>query len=348
MREKHPFLIVGGGLAGMAVAWQLWQRGAPFVLVDPDKAETCSKIAAGLITPITGMRLNVSSRLAELLPVARGFYRQREELLGVRFHHEVPLVRLLKSEREQSIWKTRQQESEATPWVDTSASTPLVDDAVFHAELGGFQQRHSGWLDTAAYLRESRSFFTNLGCVISAEVRDAELEHGTDAIHWRDTPYRAVVLCRGAEERRETRYFPWLEWDCARGVIARLEADFHESRIINRGCWLLPREGGWRCGSTYEFDFEAPIEASLEKLRVKLQGLLKVPFELTSAHAAIRPILKQKRLSLGPHPGHPRILLFNGLGSKGSLQAPFFSQMLVDHLLDDRPLDETVDVAANA
>ena len=33
----------------------------------------------------------------------------------------VPLVRLLKSEREQSIWKTRQQESEATPWVDTSA-----------------------------------------------------------------------------------------------------------------------------------------------------------------------------------------------------------------------------------
>ncbi len=53
MTTPAPILIVGQGLAGTAVAWQLWERGVPFLVVDPNEASTCSKVAAGLVTPIT-------------------------------------------------------------------------------------------------------------------------------------------------------------------------------------------------------------------------------------------------------------------------------------------------------
>lgn len=347
MNDKPPILIVGGGLAGTAVAWRLWQRGVPFLLVDPDKPDTCSKIAAGLITPITGMRLNVSWRLAELLPVAQEFYSGLETSLGVKFHHSLPLVRLLKSERESTLWQSRRQEADVQPWLAPDPPAPLVDASTLHAELGGFQQQHSGWLDTATYLRASREFFLSHGCWTQGEVQDADLHPTADEVRWRDTAFHTAVLCRGADERSAARFFPWLQWDCARGVIARVEMALAETRIVNRGCWLLPRDGAWRCGSTYEFDFTAPLESSVEKLRAKLQGLLKIPFEITTAQTGIRPILKRKQLTLGRHPAHPRIALFNGLGSKGALQAPFFSLQLVAHLLDDAPLDADLDLSSN-
>ncbi|MDP1589651.1 MAG: FAD-dependent oxidoreductase, partial [Prosthecobacter sp.] len=68
-------LIIGQGLAGTALAWRLWERGVPFLIVDRDEAVTCSKVAAGLITPITGMRLTVSWRYEVFYREALRFYR---------------------------------------------------------------------------------------------------------------------------------------------------------------------------------------------------------------------------------------------------------------------------------
>jgi glycine oxidase len=90
---EPPILIVGGGLAGTAMAWQLWRRGARFLLIDPGHEETCSKIAAGLVTPITGMRLTVSPGFADHLAVARDYYAGIERELGQRFYHELPHAR---------------------------------------------------------------------------------------------------------------------------------------------------------------------------------------------------------------------------------------------------------------
>ena len=177
---------------------------------------------------------------------------------------------------------------------------------------------------------------------------EEEIEPLDDGVRWRGEDFSHVVFCRGADERTGSRFFSWLKFDCARGVIASLKVDLQESRIINRGCWLLPRGAGdWRAGSTYEFDLKTPMEASLADLRGKLALLLRVPFEICGAQAGIRPIIKHRQLVLGPHPAHPRVCVFNGLGSKGVLRAPFFARMLAEHLLDDKPPGPDVDVRAN-
>lgn len=68
MHSHTKALIIGQGLAGTALAWQLCQQGVPFILVDEHLPDSSSKVAAGLITPITGMRLNLGWRIAELIP----------------------------------------------------------------------------------------------------------------------------------------------------------------------------------------------------------------------------------------------------------------------------------------
>jgi glycine/D-amino acid oxidase-like deaminating enzyme len=350
--KPSPILIVGGGLAGTAVAWQCWSREVPFVVVDPGSPDTTSKIAAGLVTPITGQRLRVSWRLDELLPEARAFYERMERVVDGKFFHPSPMVRLLSSEREVKFWGMRREEPETLRWADTTSPGAEVDNSVFHNELGGFGQRDAAWLDTVAYLETSRRFFAERGSWTAASYSDEELDVSPDAVKWNGEEYCAVILCRGAEERHAPRFFPWLHWDCARGVIADVKADVQEPRLVQRVAWMQPRgdEGGigmFRAGSTYEFDFTRSLEDSIEELRGKLGTLLKVPFEIVSAQRGVRPIVKRKQLVVGRHPAHERVLILNGLGSKGVLRAPFFSRMLMEHLLDGVPIEAEVDVRAN-
>jgi glycine oxidase len=344
-----PILIIGQGLAGTAIAWQLWHRGVPFLIVDPNEAQTCSKVAAGLITPITGMRLNLGWRIAELLPAASTFYRDIESRLGIACHHLLPHNRLFKEAREVALWEKRRLDPAFIPWIDTA--DPVADPAFFHTELGGFRQQGSGWLDTITYLEASRSFFDSLDCYQQDLVEESELDIRKDQVIWQDTQFSHAVLCRGWQQASSQR-IPWLAFASARGVIVDLqfpsEAEPPERQIYNRGGWLLPHgPHRWRAGSTYEFDFQRPIEDSLNDLQSKLQTLLRGPFTMSQPRTGIRPIIKGRQAVIGRHPAHDRLLVFNGLGSKGAMKSPLLSRWLVDHLLDQQPLDEAVDIRSN-
>jgi glycine oxidase len=340
-------LIIGQGLAGTAVAWRLWQRGVPFLIVDAHEATNSSQVAAGLVTPITGLRLNVSWRVAELLPAALQFYREIEAILGATYYHELPIVRLFREAKEVNFWAKRQQESAIRPYTDTNAPSPLLDASAIKDELGGFQMKRSGWLDTASYLEASRLFFEKNDCWQQGCVSDEHLLAQERQIVWQDQAYDLAILCRGWEQSG-SRTFPWLNFDSARGVIVDLESALPETRILNKGCWMLPRGAGqWRAGSTYDFDFQKPLAESTEEIRIRLEGLLHMPFSITGVQSGIRPIYKKQSLVLGRHPVRPSFCVFNGLGSKGVLRAPYFSEMLISHLLDGSPLDEEVDVRAN-
>lgn len=47
-------LIIGQGIAGSCLAWELKRRGAEFTVADRPVAETASRVAAGLVNPLTG------------------------------------------------------------------------------------------------------------------------------------------------------------------------------------------------------------------------------------------------------------------------------------------------------
>ena len=60
---KWDIIIAGHGIAGAVLAATLRESGQRVLVVDPDEAVTSSKIAAGVVTPITGKRLALSWRV---------------------------------------------------------------------------------------------------------------------------------------------------------------------------------------------------------------------------------------------------------------------------------------------
>ncbi len=341
------FLIIGQGLAGTALAWRLCERGVPFVIVDRDEPVTCSKVAAGLVTPVTGMRLKVSWRFEVFYPEALRFYRHIGKQLGTRVFFPRGYVRLLKNEQERQKWPKRLRESEVGPFVHPQA--PQLDPAIVTLPHEGFQQRHAAWLDTVTYLEASRRFFGE--AYRQASVEPDEVIDDAGGVTWRGERFSHVVWAQGWQASKHP-LFHWVPFQSALGTILTAMADLKgERRILNRGCWVIPRaDGTLRAGSTYEWTFPDPPAGSpsmVADLETKLRDFLAVPVELLGSQSAVRPIIKGRQALLGAHPAHPRVVFFNGLGSKGSLRAPWLAKHLVEHLLDGSLLDAEFDLQAN-
>src|SRR4051794_41445927 len=97
---RAEFVIVGQGLAGTALAWALLRRGRRVLVIDRERGDSASRIAAGLITPVTGKRLAKSWRGGELFPAAGAVYRSIEAENDCPILHERPALPLFAGEGE--------------------------------------------------------------------------------------------------------------------------------------------------------------------------------------------------------------------------------------------------------
>jgi glycine oxidase len=146
---KIDTLIVGQGLAGSLLAWELIARGQRVLVVDRDEAVTSSKVAAGIVTPITGMRLAPTWRGEELWRYATAAYRRIETQTGQWLFRPIPIARLLATDKESLQWQKRLSQAAAelgeNRW--PPGTVPLeIDDSIFHQQRGGFQMPGADFL----------------------------------------------------------------------------------------------------------------------------------------------------------------------------------------------------------
>ena len=307
-----PWTIVGQGLAGTCLAWELWQRGVEFRVVDREHGGS-SRVAAGLINPVTGKNFEPTPQVAELLPEALRFYQKLEPLLQTRLWHPLPILRLAQDTKEWSKMLAKKDRPDIACWL---ADPEPLDAAGW---LGALALNGGGRLDTRAFLDGSRDFFREKALYQQDEIAAGSRGH--------------LIWCDGAAGLLTGRHGPHR---CAKGEILTIRAaHWSQDHIrIGGGGWLVPLgEGSFKAGATYEWAQldEAPTLAGLEKVSSIARRLGGDDgFEVLKHEAAIRPILRRSepvigRLSDGAW-------FFNGLGSKGSLTAPAAARQLADKL----------------
>lgn len=337
--QRADVIVVGQGLAGTALAWQLLRRGRTVLVVDREPPVTSSRIAAGLITPITGKRLAVSWNQRELFPVATAFYRDIESFLGTRFFHPTPCVRLFAYEIER-----KQYAKSADEFADLAREAdPPINPDWFAVPKGGFQMPTAARLDTRTYLDASRDHFRQLGAYRMLAVDPvADIAVSAEGVRLLPLGVSAsrLVFCQGFNGAANP-YFPDVTFNAAKGEILTLRIPgLGESRVMNRGVWLAP-DGGevFRCGATYSWDPLdcEPTAAGREEILTRLKAFLRLPVEVIGHAAAVRPIIDDRRPVIRWNAAAPRIGFFNGLGSKGALLSPYFASVCAAEC--DQPLN---------
>jgi glycine oxidase len=322
---RPDILIVGQGLAGTWLAWEFERAGISFAIADPGNADTASRIAAGLINPITGQRFVKSWRIDSLLPLAADAYRELETGLGVKVWHDMRVRRLFSDERERRVALDKQARGELSPYVESPV------------DQHGFWIERAARVDLPALLDAAAARWHQRGWLRRETVSiEAALEN-----------FHLVVDCTGVAAAREVR-FGFVPWEFSKGEILAVEVDGLEPGVVlNRGHWAMPvgRRTAW-VGATHEPKFGdlAPSESGRTALEASATAFFAKPVSVMDHYAGVRVNLPDKRPLAGRHPTNPALGIVNGLGAKGALWAPMLARQWVNHLTEGVPFDAEIAV----
>ena len=89
---QTDFLLVGQGLCGTLLSWQLFKEGKSFLVIDDGAENSSSKVAAGIINPVTGRRYVHTWMVEELLDFAQLSYKELGDYLGEPLLHHKSII----------------------------------------------------------------------------------------------------------------------------------------------------------------------------------------------------------------------------------------------------------------
>jgi glycine/D-amino acid oxidase-like deaminating enzyme len=173
------------------------------------------------------------------------------------------------------------------------------------------------------------------------------VDEKNDSIIYGNIVASKVIFCQG-HENGANPYFQYLPFKQAKGEVLIIEKkDLLLDDILHNGINIVPYgEHTYWVGSTFNWSDLSTKTTSegKETLQKQLDETIIGDYKIIKHWAGIRPTVKDRRPMLGLHNKHPQIGIFNGLGTRGVMLAPYFSNQLVQHILHRKSLDREVDI----
>jgi glycine/D-amino acid oxidase-like deaminating enzyme/23S rRNA U2552 (ribose-2'-O)-methylase RlmE/FtsJ len=300
------------------------------IVIDKAQSNTASRVAAGLITPVTGRRMTVAPGFPSLRHAARQFFRRVEEHSGATLLRVTPARRLF------------QDDEERDRYIETSNQSLAVETEPFADAAGllvGFDMPRAMRLDVPRFLDATRRALQERGTWIAGDICCDDLVPEQDSIRVPrlQIAARRVAFCTGWTGLPNP-WFPGVPDGPARGEILRVRLrDKAPDRILHRGIWLVPEvtsESGpaneFLLGATYDRSdlTSGPTEQGRTELLAGLAGLTNETPEIVDHLSAVRAGQRDRQPVARLSADDRRIGILNGLGSRGALLAPALAERL--------------------
>ncbi len=325
--KNKKVLIVGQGLAGSILAFQLHQAGFQVKIYNaPQPYFTSSLAAGGLFNPVTGRKLEQTWLADELFQTLFSFYPYLEQQLSAQFFFPMPLFR---------------------PFANDDMRNWLLErkDQIHHAYLDWTEQgvyiHQTGWVDVAQMLKAFESFFVQNQLLIQEVFTYDALEETENGLRYKGVSADYLICCEGFHAQKNNPYFKDLCFLPAKGELLKIYSPgTNEQVILNKNGFLLPiGNQGFKVGATYSWDdlSEQVSPNALEILEAKIAQFEVKNYEVEAISVGVRPATQDRRPFVGFIPGR-RIGIFNGFGSKGVSLIPYFSKQLTENMLNGREI----------
>ncbi|MEO8150718.1 MAG: FAD-binding oxidoreductase [Bacteroidia bacterium] len=346
MNQSHfDFIIVGQGIAGTMLAHFLTENGKSVFVIDKHNPSSSSNIAAGIIHPITGRRLVKTWLFDEAYPFARSAYSTLEKFFSEQFFKEIPIIEIYTSIKNKNDWMERS----TSPGYENLIGDELPPhfNPSIEAPFGAIKLKSTGFLFIKKLIEHYRKILKEKNQLLEEEFNFSELRLEQQKVFYGNIEADKIIFCEGYYAYRNP-FFKSLPYQFAKGELLIVKCEgLTEDYIINKNIYIQPIGNHlFRIGSTFNWDNlnDEPTDDAKEKLADQFSSIIKIPFRIQAHLAAVRPTVKGRRPLIGTHPYQKQIGIFNGLGTKGALLAPYLANHFTAHLVNGTKLMKEVEI----
>jgi glycine/D-amino acid oxidase-like deaminating enzyme len=343
---RFDYIIIGAGIAGLSLALELDKRKQRLLIIDQFKENSSSRVAAGMLSPIVPRNVQKTWKCFEIFPNVYDYYRKWEEILKEKFIYQIPGLQIHKNASHTKNWIKRSKERGFD--ILLKDIPPEENNYPFELPFGGSINLLSGRLDVQKFMNSAVNYLSKKGHNFkNTRVDYSEINENQNFINFQGHKVKGVIFCEGYGVRNN----PWysnIPLNPSGGDLFTYEIkDLDPSYIYKMKEWIIPIGGNkWLAGSTYHFenDDEKIYPKDAEEMLAQFQEWIKLPIRILDHKKGVRPTVHGRRPFMGSRQDHPRLFVYNGLGSKGSSLVSYFSPNYAEHLVNGKELIQEVDV----
>lgn len=345
---KIDYLIIGQGISGSFLSYFLLENGASLKIIDDAKPFTASRIASGMINPVTGRIVVTTWLIQELIPFALKAYGEMGKKLNDAFIVQKDILTLPPSQQmEDALAKRILEKNSYIETVSGKEAKSLQENFQFYFEPKKIKP--ALLVDVPKFLAAWHTYLQKSKRIENKHFDFSQLKMEQEGISYQNIQARKIIFCSGINT---FAHAPWknLPYTLTKGeaLIAEIPA-LNRDYLYKSGTMTLApwAKNQWWIGSSFEHQFEDALPSARFRrgMETGIKNLLKVPFQIIDHVASVRPGCMERRPFVGLHPHIPSLAILNGMGTKGCSLAPFFAKQLADHLTRGIQIEPLADVA---
>ena len=339
------YLIIGQGICGTMLSWFLYKEGKSFLVIDNGDEQSASKIAAGIINPVTGRRYAYTWMIEELMDFALDAYKELGNYFESKYIFEKSIIDFFPSPQMRNAFIERLSENDT--YLHSYPDQNHFNQ-YFNYDFGCGQVKPAFIVHVQVLMSEWRKKLIESNSLLSENFEMVELKFNDDEISYGDISAGKIIFCDGVSSMQHL-FFNLLPFAPNKGEALILECeDLNNQHIFKKGLMLapLPDKDLYWLGSNYQWEFanDQPSETFYNHATAVLNGWLKKPYRIVAHKAAVRPATLERRPFVGFHPRYRNVGILNGMGTKGTSLAPFFAHQLTQHLVYNLPISPEADI----
>ena len=347
MSNSYDYIVIGQGLAGSILAYRLIQNSKKVLVIDNQHHGASSKVAAGIINPITGQRLITNNFFKEQREISLRLYTELESLFAINLVTHLKQFRLLTSTEQTEFWDKRKNHSTYQDYVgeEMSSLKPFKDNAFGAVEIHKTLRVHTSELLLAfkQWLSDKQSFQNK-------KIDYDSIDISKDSVKVGAFQSKNIIFCEGYQ----VIHNPWwkhLPFKLSKGEILKVKVDKPVNAMLNWQQWLVPNSSDGRellLGSSYQWGDFLEVDSlkcsqeAKDFLLMSLKANTNIKAQSLEQQAGIRPTPTHRYPYIGSHKNASNVYCFNGFASKGCLTIPYYSGLFAEHLINNSPLPEDV------
>lgn len=339
------YIIIGQGICGSFLSWELMNRGQKVYVIDEERPFSATKVASGVINPITGRQAAITWMADVIMPFSWQAYEEFGASINSTVIHQKNIIAFPPTADMQISYQKRIDAG--IPYLEYTNDTTDYHQW-FNYAFKPLEINPVWLIDLLPLLQKWREVLASTESLLPVAFDASALIVTEDGVTYGNIAAKKLIFCNGTGSFIHPFWnkLPFIE-NKGEAIIAAIP-DLPQDNIYKFGkTTIVPwYEGLWWIGSTYEHTFKtaAPTDIFKQQTIKQLQQVLRLPFTIIEHWASLRPAALERRPFVGLHPAIPQVGILNGMGTKGCSLAPYFAKQLADLLLTGSAIDAEADV----